>query len=92
MSEIHQQPADHYASGKGNEIPAHLHESPSPEKMSIGRYAATRFSTLKPPMHKAPNPFKLLALLNRQQWAFFSVAFIAWVSICPLKHLFATTN
>jgi hypothetical protein len=29
-------------------------------------------------MHKAPNPFKLLALLNFQQWMFFLVAFIAW--------------
>jgi MFS transporter, SHS family, lactate transporter len=36
-------------------------------KMSVGRYAATRFSTLKPPMEKVPNPFKLLALLNFQQ-------------------------
>lgn len=43
------------------------------EHMSIGRYAATRFSTLKPPMAKAPNPFKLLAMLNKQQWLFFSV-------------------
>jgi len=47
-------------------------------KMSAGRYAATRFSTLKPPMDKAPNPFKLLALLNFQQWMFFLIAFLAW--------------
>lgn len=46
--------------------------------MSIRRYAATRISTLKPPMDKAPNPFKLLGLLNRQQWLFFLVAFLAW--------------
>lgn len=43
-----------------------------------GHYIATRFPTLKPPMNKAPNPFKLLALLNTQQWLFFLVAFIAW--------------
>ena len=48
------------------------------EHMSAGRYIATRFSTLKPPMHKAPNPFKLLTLLNFQQWMFFLVAFFAW--------------
>lgn len=40
---------------------------------SIGRYLATRLSTLKPPMNKAPNPFKTLALLNRQQWVLFMV-------------------
>lgn len=48
------------------------------EHMSVGRYVATRIPTLKPPMAKAPNPFKLLALLNTQQWLFFLVAFFAW--------------
>ncbi|KAK5148961.1 hypothetical protein LTR04_000263 [Oleoguttula sp. CCFEE 6159] len=48
------------------------------EEMSVGRYAATRISTLKPPMAKAPNPFKLLAMLNTQQWLFFLVSFLAW--------------
>ncbi|CAF9911752.1 hypothetical protein IMSHALPRED_010564 [Imshaugia aleurites] len=48
------------------------------QKMSAGRYIATRFSTLKPPMNKAPNPFKLLAMLNLQQWLFFLVGFFAW--------------
>lgn len=46
--------------------------------MTIGRYAATRFTTLKPPMAKAPNPFTLLRMLNKQQWLFFLVAFFAW--------------
>lgn len=54
-------------------------ESESPQKMSIGEYCRTRVSTLKPPMHKAPNPFKLLAMLNGKQWLFFLVAFVAWV-------------
>lgn len=49
-----------------------------PAKMSIGTYIATRIPTLKPPMRKAPNPFKLLAMLNFQQWMFFLVAFLAW--------------
>ncbi|RMZ81765.1 hypothetical protein DV738_g2066, partial [Chaetothyriales sp. CBS 135597] len=46
--------------------------------MTAGRYIATRLSTLRPPMVKAPNPIKLLALLNFQQWMFFLVAFLAW--------------
>ena len=48
------------------------------QHMSVARYLATRIPTLKPPMAKAPNPFKLLALLNAQQWLFFLVAFFAW--------------
>lgn len=45
---------------------------------SIGRYAATRLSTLKPAMAKVQNPIALLRLLNLQQWMFFLVAFFAW--------------
>ncbi|KAL8711886.1 MAG: hypothetical protein Q9220_003830 [cf. Caloplaca sp. 1 TL-2023] len=48
------------------------------ERMGIGQYLATRLPTLKPPMAKAPNPFKLLRMLNLQQWLFFLVAFFAW--------------
>jgi len=48
------------------------------EHMSPARYAATRVSTLKPPMDKVANPFALLAMLNTQQWLFFLVAFFAW--------------
>ncbi|OCL05513.1 sugar transporter family protein [Glonium stellatum] len=50
----------------------------STARVHIRRYATTRFSALKPPMEKAPNPFKLLALLNFQQWMFFLIAFFAW--------------
>lgn len=46
--------------------------------MSIGEYARTRFSTLKPPMNKAPNPIRLLRLLSGKQWLFFLCGFIAW--------------
>lgn len=42
-------------------------------RMPVGRYLATRFSTLKPPMAKVPNPITLLASLNRSQWLFFLV-------------------
>ena len=48
------------------------------QKMSAGRYIATRLSTLKPPMNKAPNPLTLLSMLNLQQWLFFLVGFFAW--------------
>jgi len=60
--------------------PDAVHESHAPERMTVAEYATTRFSTLKPPMHKAPNPFKLLAMLSTKQWMFFLVAFLAWVS------------
>jgi SHS family lactate transporter-like MFS transporter len=48
------------------------------QHMSVKEYAASRISTLRPPMAKVANPFKLLALLNTQQWLFFLVAFFAW--------------
>lgn len=51
---------------------------PTHEKMSVGRYAATRVTTLKPAMEKVGNPIALLRLLNLQQWMFFLVAFFAW--------------
>jgi MFS transporter, SHS family, lactate transporter len=77
--------ADNYTSEKAVgdtqvENPVRRHE-----QMSAGRYFATRFSTLKPPMNKAPNPFKLILLLNKRQWAFFFVGFIAWV-YCPTSN------
>jgi hypothetical protein len=40
---------------------------------SIGRYAATRFSTILPVFDPAPNPIRLLGMLNLQQWLFFLV-------------------
>ncbi|OTB03842.1 hypothetical protein M426DRAFT_59755 [Hypoxylon sp. CI-4A] len=46
--------------------------------MSVGEYLSTRISTLKPPMAKAPNPIRIITMLNRHQWAFFGVAFWAW--------------
>ena len=55
-----------------------VEEPPHREHMSVARYCATRVPTLKPPMTKAENPFKLLGLLNTQQWLFFGVAFFGW--------------
>ena len=75
----------------------------TPEHMSAGKYLATRVSTLKPPMAKVANPFTLLAMLNLQQWLFFSVAFIAWtwdafdfftvsLTVADLAKTFGKTN
>lgn len=51
-----------------------VYEAEPAEHMSAGRYLATRFSTLKPPMAKTPNPFKALASLSGMQWLFFLVS------------------
>lgn len=56
------------------------------EGMSTAKYITTRFYSLKPPMLHVANPIKLMRMLSGQQWAFFAVAFIAWVGIslyCP---------
>ncbi|KAJ5145234.1 hypothetical protein N7448_002626 [Penicillium atrosanguineum] len=54
------------------------HEILFDEPTSICEYAATRITSLKPPMERLVNPFKLLAMLNAQQWAFFAVSFAGW--------------
>lgn len=72
---------DNYSPDLNEERPndgAHAMRESHVEKMSAGRYLATRFSTLKPPMDRVENPFKLLAMLNGKQWLFFLCAFIAW--------------
>lgn len=58
----------------------HEYDTTAPhENMTAGKYITTRLPTLKPPMHQLQNPIKLLRMLNAQQWAFFFVAFAAWV-------------
>jgi len=65
---------------EGNHTQLHVGDDvdETDKHMSVSRYIATRIPTLKPPMAKAENPFKLLALLNLQQWLFFLCGFIAW--------------
>ena len=46
--------------------------------MQISTYLLSRFKTLKPPLIVPENPVRLLLMLNRQQTAFFFVAFLAW--------------
>ncbi|RDL39850.1 MFS general substrate transporter [Venustampulla echinocandica] len=65
-----------------------LTESHSPQRMSAREYAATRFSTLKPPMHKAPNPIRLLMMLTSKQWLFFLVG----LTVEELAEEFGKTN
>ena len=43
------------------------------EHVGVLRYLVTRVPTLMPPMNSVPNPLGSLALLNAQQWLFFSV-------------------
>jgi hypothetical protein len=50
------------------------HEEQQRPKMDIKGYMRSRIPTLKPTMTKPPNPFKLLGLLNRKHWNFFSVS------------------
>lgn len=59
----------------------HLGDEPPHHGMSAGQYIASRFSSLKPPMSKLPSPFSLLRMLNGHHWAFFLVAFFAWVRV-----------
>lgn len=47
--------------------------------MSVGEYARTRISTLKPPMTSVQNPIPLFRMLTGKQWAFFLCALSAWV-------------
>lgn len=68
---------------------AAVHESTAPPEMSAVQYATTRFSTLKPPMHKAPNPIRLLRMLTGKQWLFWLVGFVAWVNFLPSPHFLA---
>ncbi|KAI0015729.1 MFS general substrate transporter [Xylariomycetidae sp. FL0641] len=59
-------------------LPEEANVYPPHHGMSPGRYLATRFSSLKPPMRKAPNPIRLVRMLNRRHWNFFALAFLAW--------------
>ncbi|KAK2051315.1 H+ symporter family protein [Colletotrichum caudatum] len=61
----------------GSSVEHHADQEPW-HGMSVGRYLTTRLTTLKPPMLSAPNPLKLVAMINKRQWAFFFVAFAAW--------------
>lgn len=51
------------------------------EGMSASTYLKTRLTTLRPAMLDLPNPIRLLRMLSAQQWAFFGIAFAAWVRI-----------
>src|ERR1035437_3146524 len=62
---------------KAVHVPDVDHVPHNDHKISAGKYAATRVSTLKPPMNKAPNPITLLRMLNGKQWLFFLVGFLA---------------
>jgi MFS transporter, SHS family, lactate transporter len=86
-----------------DESPISEEIDPTDQHQSPGRYLATRIPTLKPPLAKAPNPIRLLRMLNLQQWLFFLVAFFAWtwdafdfftvsLTVTPLALAFGKTN
>lgn len=75
MSDVAKQ---EYADERENAVAQTSPVHHQPEKMSAGRYIATRFSSLKPPMDSVENPIKLLRLLNTKQWLFFLIAFFGW--------------
>lgn len=56
------------------------------KKMTVKEYLASRFPTLKPPMTRPENPFKLLGLLSKKDWLFFSVAMSA-CTYAPLLNI-----
>jgi len=64
----------------------------TPVKMSAGRYLATRFSTLKPPMDKVENPITVLGLLSSKQWLFFFCAFVGSPNFAMLTYINLTTE
>ena len=66
MATLNEKPTEEYVENEN-------HYASNQSTMSIGQYIATRVPTLMPPMTKVANPFKLLRLLNRQQWLFFLV-------------------
>lgn len=45
---------------------------------SVGQYAKTRLTSLRPSGEIPPNPFKVLRSLTWHHWRFFLVAFWAW--------------
>lgn len=55
-----------------------IYVDPASRHVSVGEYARTRITSLKPPMNKVANPFKALRLLNRAQWLNFLVGFLGW--------------
>ncbi|OAA67114.1 sugar transporter family protein [Niveomyces insectorum RCEF 264] len=67
-----------YDKAVGSPAPTPFTDDPPHANMSVRTYIATRISSLKPPMAKAPDPFRLVAMLTRRQWAFFAVAFLGW--------------
>lgn len=74
-------PSGYGPHGGGSSGGIHVSDEPPHHGMSPVQYIGTRFTSLKPPMSSLPNPFRLLRMLTAHHWAFFGVAFFAWV--CP---------
>jgi hypothetical protein len=70
--------------GEARENEAMGGNAPLHHGTSAGEYLRSRISSLKPPLLEVPNPIRLLRSVNRTQWAFFFVAFAAWVYLFVL--------
>lgn len=77
-----EKPTTDYGPAQGAGADALLTDDAPHHGMSASQYLATRFTSLKPPLTKLANPFKLLGMLTAHNWAFFGVAFFAWVCLC----------
>ncbi|KAH8809255.1 sugar transporter family protein [Xylogone sp. PMI_703] len=73
------------------------------ERMSVGRYLASRVTTLKPTWSIPVNPLTSLGLLSRKDWLFFSIAMAGWtwdafdffsvsLTVTPLAKQFGVSN
>jgi hypothetical protein len=48
------------------------------QQMSVGEYLRTRIPTLKPPLDRPPNPFKVIRSLSFMNWMMFLCALLGW--------------
>lgn len=76
-----EKPTTDYGPASGAGSHALLADEAPHHGMSVTQYLGSRFTSLKPPMTKLANPFKLMAMLTAHHWAFFGVAFFAWVCL-----------
>jgi len=64
------------------------------DNMTVGQkirnwpsYVKHQIISLKPPGEMPMNPYKVLRMLNRRQWAFWFIGFLGWTWVLFLPHL-----
>ncbi|GAM84442.1 hypothetical protein ANO11243_024380 [Dothideomycetidae sp. 11243] len=78
MSQEHYAPDTASAATPAAAAATDYSDGPNYHSMTPAQYAKTRFTTLKPPMAKVPNPISALGELNKAQWLNFLVGFWGW--------------